>query len=151
MKDFTKRTSERLDLQAEVRLRLVLMHTKRTIAASVVGVGGSAATCAVESLKDELDYTDCDSTWKRCRYMLKSSRGDGLDPGGRGGVCGWERVLAWAGRCARSAPAQRCGDAIHYRHRRGRWDRQSDDAARSGCGAPSAVGGGTRDDMVAHI
>ena len=60
-KDFTKKTSvplkvapasETLDLRAEARLRLALLHTKRTIAASV-----GAATCAVESLKDGLDYT----------------------------------------------------------------------------------------------
>ncbi|KAI0292226.1 Hsp70 protein-domain-containing protein [Multifurca ochricompacta] len=78
-KDFTKKTSvplkvapatEVLDLRAEARLRLALLHTKRTIAASVGGVGGSAATCAVESLKDGLDYT---GTINRLRFDMEAA------------------------------------------------------------------------------
>ena len=78
-KDFTKKTSvplkvapasETLDLRAEARLRLALLHTKRTIAASVAGVGGSAATCAVESLKDGLDYT---GSINRLRFDMEAA------------------------------------------------------------------------------
>ncbi len=78
-KDFTKKTSvplkvapatEPLDQRAEARLRLALLHTKRTIAASVGGVGGSAATCAVESLKDGLDYT---GTINRLRFDMEAA------------------------------------------------------------------------------
>ena len=66
-KDFIKTTSvllkvvpvsETLDLQAEVHLQLVLLYTKWTIMASAGGVGGSTATCFIESLKDGLDYTE---------------------------------------------------------------------------------------------
>ncbi|KAI9436860.1 Hsp70 protein-domain-containing protein [Lactarius indigo] len=78
-KDFTKKTSvplkvapasEALDMRAEARLRLALLHTKRTIAASVGGVGGSAATCAVESLKDGLDYT---GSINRLRFDMEAA------------------------------------------------------------------------------
>jgi heat shock 70kDa protein 1/2/6/8 len=78
-KDFTKKTSVPLkvapaseipDLRAEARLRLALLHTKRTIAASVGSVGGSAATCAVESLKDGLDYT---GSINRLRFDLEAA------------------------------------------------------------------------------
>ena len=78
-KDFTKKTSvslkvapasDTLDLRAEARLRLALLHTKRTIAASVAGVGGSAATCAVESLKDGLDYT---GSVNRMRFDMEAT------------------------------------------------------------------------------
>jgi heat shock protein 1/8 len=78
-KDFTKKTSvplkvapasEPLDLRAEARLRLALLHTKRTIAASVAGAGGSAATCAVESLKDGLDYT---GSINRLRFDMEAA------------------------------------------------------------------------------
>jgi molecular chaperone DnaK (HSP70) len=78
-KDFTKKTSVSLkvapasetpDLRAEARLRLALLHTKRTIAASVAGVGGSAATCAVESLKDGLDYT---GSMNRLRFDMEAT------------------------------------------------------------------------------
>lgn len=61
-KEFTKKTktpltvapagSDKGDQRAEARLRLAIEHTKRTVAASA-----GAATCAVESLKDGLDYT----------------------------------------------------------------------------------------------
>ena len=79
-KDFTKKTSEPLkiapaasdavaDLRAEARLRLALLHTKRTIAASSVG-GGSTATCAVESLKDGLDYT---GSINRLRFDMEAA------------------------------------------------------------------------------
>jgi heat shock 70kDa protein 1/2/6/8 len=78
-KGFTKKTSVPLkvapasdihDLRAEARLRLALLHTKRTIAASVGSVGGSAATCAVESLKDGLDYT---GSINRLRFDLEAA------------------------------------------------------------------------------
>jgi heat shock 70kDa protein 1/2/6/8 len=78
-KDFTKKTSvplkvapagETPDLRAEARLRLALLHTKRTIAASVGSVGGSAATCAVESLKDGLDYT---GSINRLRFDMEAA------------------------------------------------------------------------------
>ena len=78
-KDFTKKTSvplkvapvsEALDMRAEARLRLALLHTKRTIAASLGGVGGSAATCAVESLKDGLDYT---GSINRLRFDMEAA------------------------------------------------------------------------------
>jgi heat shock protein 1/8 len=78
-KDFTKKTgvplklapaSEAPDMRAEARLRLALLHTKRTIAASVGGVGGSAATCAVESLKDGLDYT---GSINRLRFDMEAA------------------------------------------------------------------------------
>jgi heat shock 70kDa protein 1/2/6/8 len=78
-KDFTKKMSVPLkvapaseipDLRAEARLRLALLHTKRTIAASVGSVGGSAATCAVESLKDGLDYT---GSINRLRFDLEAA------------------------------------------------------------------------------
>ncbi|KAF8264054.1 Hsp70 protein-domain-containing protein [Lactarius quietus] len=78
-KDFTKKTSMPLkvapasdthDMRAEARLRLALLHTKRTIAASVGGVGGSAATCAVESLKDGLDYT---GSINRLRFDMEAA------------------------------------------------------------------------------
>lgn len=78
-KDFTKKTkvalqvapaSEAADSRAEARLRLALLHTKRTIAASVAGVGGSAATCAVESLKDGLDYT---GSINRLRFDMEAT------------------------------------------------------------------------------
>ena len=78
-KDFTKKTSvplkvapasETLDMRAEARLRLALLHTKRTIAASAAGVGGSAATCAVESLKDGLDYT---GSINRLRFDMEAA------------------------------------------------------------------------------
>jgi heat shock protein 1/8 len=63
--DFIKKTSVQLkvapaasdavaDLRAEARLRLALLHTERTIAASSFGGGSSTATCVVESLKDGL-------------------------------------------------------------------------------------------------
>ena len=79
-KDFTKKTSEPLkvapaasdsvaDLRAEARLRLALLHTKRTIAASSVG-GGNTATCAVESLKDGLDYT---GSINRLRFDMEAA------------------------------------------------------------------------------
>jgi molecular chaperone DnaK (HSP70) len=75
-KDFTKKTSvplkvapasEMLDLRAEARLRLALLHTKRTIAAAS---GSSAATCAVESLKDGLDYT---GSINRLRFDMEAA------------------------------------------------------------------------------
>ena len=78
-KDFTKKTSvplkvapanETPDLRAEARLRLALLHTKRTVAASVSGAGGSAATCAVESLKDGLDYT---GSINRLRFDMEAA------------------------------------------------------------------------------
>jgi len=78
-KDFSKKTSvplkvapasETLDLRAEARLRLALLHTKRTIAASIAGTGGSAATCAVESLKDGLDYT---GSINRLRFDMEAA------------------------------------------------------------------------------
>ncbi|KAI9452343.1 Hsp70 protein-domain-containing protein [Russula earlei] len=78
-KDFTKKTgvplkvapaSEGPDARAEARLRLALLHTKRTIAASVAGAGGSAATCAVESLKDGLDYT---GSVNRLRFDMEAT------------------------------------------------------------------------------
>ncbi|KAI0249447.1 Hsp70 protein-domain-containing protein [Lactifluus subvellereus] len=78
-KDFTKKTSVPLkvapasegpDLRAEARLRLALLHTKRTVAASVSGAGGSAATCAVESLKDGLDYT---GSVNRLRFDMEAA------------------------------------------------------------------------------
>jgi heat shock protein 1/8 len=78
-KDFTKKTSVPLkiapaidahDMRAEARLRLALLHTKRTIAASIGGVSGSAATCAVESLKDGLDYT---GSINRLRFDMEAA------------------------------------------------------------------------------
>lgn len=60
-KEFTKKNKTPLavapaadaqDQRAEARLRLAIEHTKRTVSASA-----GAATCAVESLKDGLDYT----------------------------------------------------------------------------------------------
>jgi heat shock protein 1/8 len=57
-------------MRAEARLRLALLHTKRTIAASVGGVSGSAATCAVESLKDGLDYT---GSINRLRFDMEAA------------------------------------------------------------------------------
>ena len=75
--DFTKKTGVLLkvapalegpDVRAEARLRLALLHTKRTIAASVSG--GGAATCAVESLKDGLDYT---GTINRLRFDMDAA------------------------------------------------------------------------------
>ena len=79
-KDFTKKTSVPLkvapaasdavaDLRAEARLRLALLHTKRTVAASSVG-GGNTATCAVESLKDGLDYT---GSINRLRFDMEAA------------------------------------------------------------------------------
>jgi molecular chaperone DnaK (HSP70) len=79
-KDFTKKTSVSLkvapaasdavaDLRAEARLRLALLHTKRTIAASFGG-GSSTATCAVESLKDGLDYT---GSVNRLRFDMEAA------------------------------------------------------------------------------
>ena len=79
-KDFTKKTSVPLtvapaasdavaDLRAEARLRLALLHTKRTVAASSIG-GGSTATCAVESLKDGLDYT---GSINRLRFDMEAA------------------------------------------------------------------------------
>jgi len=80
-KDFTKKTSVPLkvapaasdavaDLRAEARLRLALLHTKRTIAASNFGGGSSTATCAVESLKDGLDYT---GSINRLRFDMEAA------------------------------------------------------------------------------
>jgi heat shock 70kDa protein 1/2/6/8 len=78
-KDFTKKTgvslkvvpaSETPDLRAEARLRLALLHTKRTVAASAGSIGGSAATCAVESLKDGLDYT---GSINRLRFDMEAA------------------------------------------------------------------------------
>jgi heat shock protein 1/8 len=80
-KDFTKKTSVQLkvapaasdavaDLRAEARLRLALLHTKRTIAASSFGGGSSTATCAVESLKDGLDYT---GSINRLRFDMEAA------------------------------------------------------------------------------
>lgn len=80
-KDFTKKTSVPLkvapaasdavaDLRAEARLRLALLHTKRTVAASSVGSGSSTATCAVESLKDGLDYT---GSINRMRFDMEAA------------------------------------------------------------------------------
>jgi len=80
-KDFTKKTRVPLkvapavsdavaDLRAEARLRLALLHTKRTIAASSVGGGSSTATCAVESLKDGLDYT---GSINRLRFDMEAA------------------------------------------------------------------------------
>jgi heat shock protein 1/8 len=80
-KDFTKKTSMPLkvapaasdavaDLRAEARLRLALLHTKRTIAASSFGGGSSTATCAVESLKDGLDYT---GSINRLRFDMEAA------------------------------------------------------------------------------
>ena len=81
-KDFTKKTSMPLkvapaandavaDLRAEARLRLALLHTKRTIAASSFGGGSSTATCAVESLKDGLDYT---GSINRLRFDMEAAQ-----------------------------------------------------------------------------
>jgi heat shock 70kDa protein 1/2/6/8 len=76
-KDFTKKTSVPLkvtpaseihDLHAEARLRLTILHTKHTIAASVGSVRGSAATCTVESLNDGLDHT---GSINRVRFDLE--------------------------------------------------------------------------------
>ena len=80
-KDFTKKTSVQLkvapaasdtvaDLRAEARLRLALLHTKRTIAASSFGGGSSTATCAVESLKEGLDYT---GSINRLRFDMEAA------------------------------------------------------------------------------
>lgn len=80
-KDFTKKMSVPLkvapaasdavaDLRAEARLRLALLHTKRTIAASSFGGGSSTATCAVESLKDGLDYT---GSINRLRFDMEAA------------------------------------------------------------------------------
>jgi heat shock 70kDa protein 1/6/8 len=80
-KDFTKKTNVPLkvapaasdvvaDLRAEARLRLALLHTKRTIAASSFGGGSSTATCAVESLKEGLDYT---GSINRLRFDMEAS------------------------------------------------------------------------------
>ena len=80
-KDFTKKTSVSLkvapaasdavaDLRAEARLRLALLHTKRTIAASSFGGGSSTATCAVESLKEGLDYT---GSINRLRFDMEAA------------------------------------------------------------------------------
>jgi heat shock 70kDa protein 1/2/6/8 len=80
-KDFTKKTSVPLkvapaasdavaDLRAEARLRLALLHTKRTVAASSFGGGSSTATCAVESLKDGLDYT---GSINRLRFDMEAA------------------------------------------------------------------------------
>jgi len=116
-KDFTKTTSvplkvapasETLDLRAEARLRLALLHTKRTIAASTGGVGGSTATCSVESLKDGLDHT---GTINRLRFDMEAA------PIYREVV-----TRAWAGRRARGAPARRRGHAVRHGHRRAWWD-----------------------------
>jgi heat shock 70kDa protein 1/2/6/8 len=80
-KDFTKKTGVPLkvapagsdavaDLRAEARLRLSLLHTKRTIAASSFGGSSSTATCAVESLKDGLDYT---GSINRLRFDMEAA------------------------------------------------------------------------------
>ncbi len=80
-KDFTKKTSVPLkvapaasdavaDLRAEARLRLALLHTKRTIAASSFGGESSTATCAVESLKEGLDYT---GSINRLRFDMEAA------------------------------------------------------------------------------
>jgi heat shock 70kDa protein 1/2/6/8 len=82
-KDFTKKTSVQLkvapasassdavaDLRAEARLRLALLHTKRTIAASSFGGGSNTATCALESLKDGLDYT---GSINRLRFDMEAA------------------------------------------------------------------------------
>ncbi|KAI0271315.1 Hsp70 protein-domain-containing protein [Gloeopeniophorella convolvens] len=72
-KDFTKKTRVPLapgtpdDARAEARLRLALLHTKRTVAA---GGGGGAAACAVESLKDGLDYT---GSINRLRFDMEAA------------------------------------------------------------------------------
>lgn len=80
-KDFTKKTGVPLkvapaasdavaDLRAEARLRLALLHTKRAIAASSFGGGSTTATCAVESLKDGLDYT---GSINRLRFDMEAA------------------------------------------------------------------------------
>ena len=72
-KEFTKKTktplqvcpaTEAADKRAEAKFRLAVEHTKRTISASP-----GAATCAVESLKDGLDFS---GTINRMRFDMEA-------------------------------------------------------------------------------